>query len=81
MPLHPVCDLHRAVLMLRGRVERVELEWSLASVPDVVARAGRHDDRHVALDFRRPTIDEHLPLPVRFSMSSMKPFMGHLLDR
>src|SRR5690606_38724974 len=49
--------MHRAVAMLRRRIDGVQPQGLVAGIHDVVAGACRHDDRIVAFDLRTLAVD------------------------
>ena len=49
-----------AVSMIRRRIERVELQWKIAGVDDVVIRPGRHDDREARANGRSNAVENRL---------------------
>jgi len=49
-----------AVSMIRGRKERIELQWNTAGIYDVVIRPSRDDYREARSDRRRNAIENRL---------------------
>jgi hypothetical protein len=45
-----------AIPMIRRRIERIELQWNIAGIDDVVISPSRDEDREARAD-RRPNAD------------------------
>ena len=49
-----------AVPMIRGRIERIELQWNTADIADVVIRPSRDAYREAHADYRANPIENRL---------------------
>ena len=53
-----------AVPVIRRRIERIELQWNIACIDNVVIRPGRDDYREARSDRRPNAIENCLPRPL-----------------
>src|SRR5690606_19308168 len=67
---------HGSVRKLRRPGSRVELQWLVAGVLDVVAGARRNDDRHVGFELRGVAVDDNLSL----ALLDAKELVGVAMD-
>src|SRR5665647_711330 len=63
-----------AVPMVRGRIERIELQWSTAGIDDVVLRPGRNDHGEARADLRMNLSLIHISEPTRRTPTSYAVF-------
>ena len=52
-----------AIPMIRRRIERIEFQWSIAGIDDIVLRPGRNNYREAGADRRPDAIKNRLTGP------------------